>query len=264
MAKQTINTGTAPNDGTGDTLKTSFTKANANFTELYALRISNINIVKFDTAGNSNYVPSANLVLAISELVGAGGGGGGSGDSTGGVFAPASGGSGGYSRRVLTPAMIGASINVTVGAGGNGSNAGGTGVTGGQTYIGASFATAICAANGGGGGAGSTLLPQPGGTGGSVTGAVGDVVIPGNAGVGGITTITASGNYAYCGNSGAGSFFGGGGRGPSTVAGASAIGGAGSTGGGGSGAYSDETTTVRNGGKGGDGFVLITEYIAAP
>ena len=54
------------------------------------------------------------------------------------------------------------------------------------------------------------------------------------------------------------------GRGPSTVAGSSAIGGAGSTGGGGSGAYSDETTTVRNGGKGGDGFVLITEYIAAP
>jgi hypothetical protein len=35
MAQQTINTGTAPNDGTGDTLKTSFTKCNANFTELY-------------------------------------------------------------------------------------------------------------------------------------------------------------------------------------------------------------------------------------
>jgi hypothetical protein len=35
MAQQTINVGTAPNDGTGDTLKTSFTKCNANFTELY-------------------------------------------------------------------------------------------------------------------------------------------------------------------------------------------------------------------------------------
>lgn len=35
MAQQLINTGTAPNDGTGDTVKTSFTKANANFTELY-------------------------------------------------------------------------------------------------------------------------------------------------------------------------------------------------------------------------------------
>ena len=37
MAQQIINVGTAPNDGTGDTLKTSFTKANANFTELYSL-----------------------------------------------------------------------------------------------------------------------------------------------------------------------------------------------------------------------------------
>jgi hypothetical protein len=36
MTQQTINVGTAPNDGTGDTLKTSFTKCNANFTELYA------------------------------------------------------------------------------------------------------------------------------------------------------------------------------------------------------------------------------------
>ena len=35
MAQQLINTGTTPNDGTGDTVKASFTKANANFTELY-------------------------------------------------------------------------------------------------------------------------------------------------------------------------------------------------------------------------------------
>ena len=36
MAKQTINTGTAPNDRTGDTLRSAFTKINQNFTELYA------------------------------------------------------------------------------------------------------------------------------------------------------------------------------------------------------------------------------------
>ena len=36
MAQQTINIGSAPNDGTGDPLRTSFTKCNANFTELYA------------------------------------------------------------------------------------------------------------------------------------------------------------------------------------------------------------------------------------
>lgn len=36
MAKQTINVGTTPNDRTGDPLRVAFTKANENFTELYA------------------------------------------------------------------------------------------------------------------------------------------------------------------------------------------------------------------------------------
>jgi len=35
MAKQTINIGSAANDGTGDPLRTAFTKTNENFTELY-------------------------------------------------------------------------------------------------------------------------------------------------------------------------------------------------------------------------------------
>lgn len=35
MAQQTINVGAAANDGTGDPLRTAFTKCNANFTELY-------------------------------------------------------------------------------------------------------------------------------------------------------------------------------------------------------------------------------------
>lgn len=35
MAQQTINVGSAANDGTGDTLRTAGTKINANFTELY-------------------------------------------------------------------------------------------------------------------------------------------------------------------------------------------------------------------------------------
>lgn len=36
MAKQVINTGTVANDGTGDGLRTAFTKVNSNFTELYS------------------------------------------------------------------------------------------------------------------------------------------------------------------------------------------------------------------------------------
>jgi len=37
MAQQTINIGNAPNDGTGDQLRTAFDKTNQNFTELYSL-----------------------------------------------------------------------------------------------------------------------------------------------------------------------------------------------------------------------------------
>lgn len=37
MAQQTIGIGTSANDGTGDPLRTAFTKTNANFTELYPL-----------------------------------------------------------------------------------------------------------------------------------------------------------------------------------------------------------------------------------
>ena len=35
MAKQTINIGSSANDGTGDPLRTAFTKINANFDDLY-------------------------------------------------------------------------------------------------------------------------------------------------------------------------------------------------------------------------------------
>ena len=35
MAKQIINIGTTPDDGTGDTLRAGLSKANSNFTELY-------------------------------------------------------------------------------------------------------------------------------------------------------------------------------------------------------------------------------------
>ena len=35
MALQLINVGSAPNDGTGDPIRTAYTKCNNNFTELY-------------------------------------------------------------------------------------------------------------------------------------------------------------------------------------------------------------------------------------
>ena len=42
MAKQTINIGTTPNDGTGDALRNAFTKVNENFTEVYDGKQNNL------------------------------------------------------------------------------------------------------------------------------------------------------------------------------------------------------------------------------
>lgn len=54
MAKQTINIGTAPNDGSGDPLRTAFTKANQNFDEVYlniqALEADSITETELNTA----------------------------------------------------------------------------------------------------------------------------------------------------------------------------------------------------------------------
>ena len=36
MTRQVINVGTSPNDGTGDPLRTAYTKCNENFSELYS------------------------------------------------------------------------------------------------------------------------------------------------------------------------------------------------------------------------------------
>jgi hypothetical protein len=54
MAKQTISIGTTANDGTGDPLRTAFTKVNENFTEVY------------DTAQSS--FTQANTVFYITEI----------------------------------------------------------------------------------------------------------------------------------------------------------------------------------------------------
>jgi hypothetical protein len=56
MAKQTINVGTVANDGTGDTLRASFVKANENFTELYTLPVVAVTTTASPAATNSGTV----------------------------------------------------------------------------------------------------------------------------------------------------------------------------------------------------------------
>lgn len=56
MAKQTINIGTAANDGTGDSLRTAFQKAQSNFDELYTGAGGNFSSTD-DTTTNATYYP---------------------------------------------------------------------------------------------------------------------------------------------------------------------------------------------------------------
>lgn len=59
MTKQTVNTGTTANDGTGDGLRTAFTKVNSNFTEVYdALNnttVGNLELTNVGITGNTLY-----------------------------------------------------------------------------------------------------------------------------------------------------------------------------------------------------------------
>lgn len=75
MAKQTVNIGAHPSDGSGDPLRVSFSKINANFTELYTAIETIVPI-----GGNSTPVTgivtsvagkSGNVILTVSDVAGA-------------------------------------------------------------------------------------------------------------------------------------------------------------------------------------------------
>jgi hypothetical protein len=58
MAKQTINIGTTPNDGTGDALRNAFDKTNSNFTELYDGKQNTLTLTTTGTSGAATLVGS--------------------------------------------------------------------------------------------------------------------------------------------------------------------------------------------------------------
>jgi len=65
MAKQTINVGAAPNDGTGDTLRDSFVKTNDNFTDVYDNKQDTlVSATNIKTVNGSSILGSGNLVVS--------------------------------------------------------------------------------------------------------------------------------------------------------------------------------------------------------
>ena len=75
MAQQVINIGGTANDGTGDPLRTAFTKANQNFSELYAkgaagsnLDLSNNKVEATNSNGNIELMPNgAGRVVIVDD-----------------------------------------------------------------------------------------------------------------------------------------------------------------------------------------------------
>jgi hypothetical protein len=74
MPQQVINVGAAANDGTGDPLRQSFNKINANFSELYArgaagsnLDLSNNDIEAINSDGDINLIPSGTGKVGVED-----------------------------------------------------------------------------------------------------------------------------------------------------------------------------------------------------
>ena len=220
----------------GFALTSAGAAAQPSFLALPYLVFSSINMQVFSSAGSFTYTPTSDMKYCIVEVVGGGGGGGNAGGSpqTG-----AGGGSGGYARQFFSVATIGASKSITIGTGGSAASAGNSSVFG-----------ALITCTGGGAGTSNGAsggVPYAGGAGGSATG--GSLNIRGQYG----HICTAS--LAVCRMTGAGgnSFFA-----PGGAAGyvGSSNGSVGRYGSGGGGAYSSGT-----GGAGGDGIIVITEFI---
>lgn len=63
MTQEIIDTGTFPDDGTGDSLRTAFTKVNENFDQIWATGLPNGNVAIANTQISANIL-NANLILA--------------------------------------------------------------------------------------------------------------------------------------------------------------------------------------------------------
>jgi hypothetical protein len=215
-----------------------------------------IRVQKFTASGT--YTPHANMVHCIIEVVGGGGGGGNAKLSTNFNLYAAGGGSGGYAKKFSGKVEIGASQAVTIGAGGAGNASTASTmpntVLGGDTSVGT-----LCKAKGGGNGGYVEASVQVSGVGlgGSNTGAIGDILIPGQAGQTGLYSGVVGQDIQFLGGNGGTSQLGAAAGGQVNAAGDNAPA---NSGGGGAGAGSYKNTSAKAGGNGGSGYVIITEF----
>lgn len=206
-------------------------------------------------SASGTYTPTSGMKYCIVEAIGGGGGGSAAEGSISPSNAAAGGGGGGggYSRITLSATDIGASQAITIGAGGLagvfGTNDPGVG---GTTSLGT-----LCVAGGGGAslnyGTSAGAAIAQGGDGGS--GITGEILSRGSAG--GFGFSSGVDGYAYSGAGGSSHYAG------STQINYSVAPGwnGNAHGGGGCGGVTVGVNSSYDGGQGGDGYIIITEYI---
>jgi len=209
------------------------------------------------TATDAAWTPQPDTkTISFDEVLGGGGGGGGV-DGQGGGTAGASGGGSSGARGAKTTSVIDASYNITIGAGGAGGSGNNNGVDGGDTTIVGSVGPGTnvnVTCPGGGGGTG--LLANGAflvGSGGALAVAPTGVDFGTRGGVGEDGISTTLYQVIPQGGSAIGSGSRGGNNGSANNAQNYGDGGGGCT-------ISAATTNI-DGGDGGDGVVVITEYL---
>jgi hypothetical protein len=192
------------------------------------------------------------------RLVGGGGGGGGCG-TTGGnrTRIGISGGGGVYAEKFITDiASLDSSVTVVRGAGGTAA-ANANGGTGGTSSF--SGPTTFCSAEGGlGGGAGLNFQPINASEGvGPATTGIGDLVIPGE----GSEAVQAVSNAVAVNSKGGSSALGAGGGTVRTTDGVNGLPGQLYGGGGSGGVNTQDQATLRSGGAGANGIVIVDCFV---
>jgi len=207
---------------------------------------------------SGTYIPNPDMNFCLIEALGGGGGGGSTGFAAAGTgWAGGGGGSGGYGRGLYSAEQIADSQIITIGAGGS-TVSGSPGNPGGTTTVGS-----LLTVNGGQGG--GAMVSAIAGWGNAVGGAG---ATPGSGGS--VNGAGAPGSYAIVfgattsiSGTGGSTRLGGGGL-ALVVTGTNQSGNAApaNTGAGGSGsAIQGVIGALTNGGTGGSGIVIITEYI---